>query len=121
MTEQDRTANGAVMSPTGERTSRMAVLSGGFGLVAVVAPLLSLLSAMYVTGFPPQIGLVAIPSAVAGIVLGVLARRQLLRDASRTGTGLALAGTILGVVALLMHLLPMALPASLVFAFRAGG
>ncbi len=121
MAEQEQTGSGGVMSPTGERTARKAVLSVGFGLLAVVAPLLSLLSAMYVTGLPPQIGLVAIPSAVAAIVLGVLARRELLRDPSRTGTGLSLAGTILGIVALLLHVLPVMLPTLLVLGFRTDG
>ncbi len=106
--------HGGVMAPTGERTSRTAVLSLALGLLAVAAPVLSLLSAMYVTGIPPQIGLVAIPSAVAAVVLGVLARREILRDASRTGSALSLAGTLLGIVALLLHVLPVGMPALLV-------
>lgn len=109
------------MAPTGERTSRKAVLSVGLGALAVVAPPLSLLSAMYVTGFPPQIGVIAIPAAIAAVVLGLLARRELLRDPSRTGSGLSLAGTILGVVALLIHVLPMAMPALLVLGLGIDG
>ncbi len=111
---------GGVMAPTGERTSRKAVLSAGLGLLAVVAPPLSLLSVMYMTGFPPQIGVIAVPAAIAAVVLGLLARRD-IQGRARTGTGLSLAGTILGVVALLIHVLPMAMPALLLIGLGADG
>lgn len=117
MTSDDGTQRGGVMAPTGERTSRIAVLSLALGLLAVVAPVLSLLSAMYVTGLPPQIGLVTIPAAIAAVVAALVARRELRRDESLTGHGLSLAGVVLGVVALGLVALQMAMPLVFVLGF----
>ncbi|GMA29092.1 hypothetical protein [Arenivirga flava] len=107
-------AAGDVLAPTGERTSRRAVLSVGLGLLAVAALPLSLLSAMYVTGLPPQIGIVAVPAGIAAIAAAFVARRELRRDETLTGYGLSLAGLVLGVVALGLCALQMAMPLILV-------
>lgn len=115
------TGHGGVMAPTGERTSRTAVLSLALGLLAVAAPLLAAIGSLYVTAVPPWFGAVSFPAAVAAIALGLAARRDLRRHPEIGGTGLSLAGTILGVVALAMLALQMLLPMVFVLGFAAFG
>lgn len=121
MTDEDGTQRHGVMAPSGERTSRISVLSLALGLLAVVTPVLSFLSTLYVTGLPPQVGVIAIPAAVAAIVAGVLARRELRRDDALSGYGLSLAGVVLGVIALLLHVTPVMMPMLFAFGFLLGG
>ena len=69
----------------------------GFGIAALILGILALL-----TAFIPVLGLfLAIPFGLAALVLGFLGRRRAKRGEASNG-GLALAGLILGVLALVV-------------------
>ncbi|MDP9398016.1 MAG: DUF4190 domain-containing protein [Actinomycetota bacterium] len=71
----------------------------GFGIAALILGILALL-----TAFIPVLGLfLAIPFGLAALVLGFLGRRRAKRGEASNG-GLALAGLVLGVLALVVSI-----------------